>query len=103
MGIFVLAVLSFARRKRGGHEVRWMIFVSALIVGGVLLAFADTLIFAVSEKGLSDQNRMAVYIVTLRSIFDAPLLGYGYGTFVRCVSDVSRPISKRRGYLGTGA
>jgi O-antigen ligase len=24
---------------------------------------------------------MAVYLITLRSIFDAPLLGYGYGTF----------------------
>ena len=25
---------------------------------------------------------MAVYVIMLRSIFDAPLLGYGYGTFV---------------------
>jgi O-antigen ligase len=80
-GVFVLAVLSFARRKRAAREVSWMVFVGALIVGGVLLAFADTLVFAVNAKGLSDQNRMAVYMVTLRSILDAPLLGYGYGTF----------------------
>ena len=36
----------------------------------------------VAESGLSDSARMAVYLIVLRSIFDAPLLGYGYGTFI---------------------
>ena len=58
-----------------------------LILGGVLgvvvfLAFGDSFFGKISEAGVSDDNRLAVYLITLRSIFDAPLLGYGYGTFV---------------------
>jgi O-antigen ligase len=30
---------------------------------------------------VSDASRLAVYRLTLRSIFDVPLWGYGYGTF----------------------
>jgi O-antigen ligase len=81
LGILVLGVLTFRRRTRDAGELSWMIFVGSLAVAGVTFAFADTLVGAVSEKGLSDQNRLTVYIVTLRSIFDAPLFGYGYGTF----------------------
>ena len=33
------------------------------------------------RRAYADESRMAVYMITLRSIFDAPLLGYGYGTF----------------------
>jgi O-antigen ligase len=34
-----------------------------------------------AEAGLADANRIRVYAITLWSILDAPLLGYGYGTF----------------------
>jgi O-antigen ligase len=81
VGVLVLGVLMFGRRDRNASELSWMIFVGALVIGGIIFAFADTLVSAVSNKGLSDQNRLAVYIVALRSIFDAPLFGYGYGTF----------------------
>src|SRR6185437_8079763 len=33
------------------------------------------------ERGLADADRMSVYTLTLRSILDAPLRGFGYGTF----------------------
>jgi O-antigen ligase len=47
----------------------------------MLVAFGDVFLDALAERGLSDSNRMAVYLITLRSIFDAPLSGFGYGTF----------------------
>ena len=31
---------------------------------------------------MGDINRLSVYLITLRSAFDAPFLGQGYGTFV---------------------
>jgi O-antigen ligase len=36
----------------------------------------------IAQAGVSDASRLAVYAITLRSIIDSPLLGYGYGTFV---------------------
>ena len=35
-----------------------------------------------AKKGLGDTSRMAVYLITLWSILDAPVLGHGYGTFI---------------------
>ena len=35
----------------------------------------------ITQQGFYDNSRMAVYTITMRSILDAPLLGYGYGTF----------------------
>ena len=34
-----------------------------------------------TQEGFGDESRMAVYMITIRSILNAPLLGYGYGTF----------------------
>jgi len=34
------------------------------------------------EKGLGDINRLSVYLITMRSVLDAPLLGQGYGSFI---------------------
>ena len=39
--------------------------------------FADNL----GAQGLADSNRMAVLVLTVRSILDAPFFGFGYGTF----------------------
>ena len=35
----------------------------------------------IAQQGFGDESRMAVYMITMRSILGAPLLGYGYGTF----------------------
>ena len=39
------------------------------------------LLLAGSSQGLNDNNRIALYTIAMRSIFESPLLGYGYGTF----------------------
>ena len=81
LGVIVWAALTFGRSQRASIERRMiMIFVSA-VVAGVFVTFGDTFFGKMAEVGLADSNRIGVYIITLRSILDEPLLGYGYGTF----------------------
>jgi hypothetical protein len=47
----------------------------------VFLVFGDAFVGKLGERGLADTNRMAVNALSLRSIRDAPLTGYGLGTF----------------------
>jgi O-antigen ligase len=47
----------------------------------VFLVFGDAFVGKLGERGLADTNRIAVNALTLRSIRDAPLTGYGLGTF----------------------
>ena len=47
----------------------------------ISMMFGDAFFGKITGQGLRDVNRLAVYAITLRSITDAPLLGYGYGTF----------------------
>ena len=35
----------------------------------------------IAQHGFRDESRIGVYLITMRSILAAPLLGYGYGTF----------------------
>src|SRR5262249_3067070 len=58
-----------------------IILVGALLVAAVFLVFGDAVVGKIARQGLNDESRMAVYIITMRSILGAPLLGYGYGTF----------------------
>ena len=43
--------------------------------------FGDLVVGKITQQGLRDESRLAVYTITLRSILGAPILGYGYGTF----------------------
>jgi O-antigen ligase len=90
LALMVLAVLWFGRRKINSHRIRKPKISAALFVilalfalgAAIVLAFGDTFFGKIAEGGVTDDNRIAVYLITLRSIFDAPLLGYGYGTFM---------------------
>ena len=53
----------------------------ALLVAATFLVFGDVIVGKITQQGLGDAGRMPVYIITMRSILAAPLLGYGYGTF----------------------
>jgi O-antigen ligase len=82
-GLFVLGVLTFRRRKKGAAEQREaIILVSALLLAATVLAFGDIVIGKFTRQGLYDLGRALVYPITIGSILHAPLLGYGYGTFV---------------------
>jgi O-antigen ligase len=81
VGLFVLGALTF---KRGARRSRWPIeglVFGTVIIAAVLYFFADAFVATLAERGIGDSDRMAVYSITLRSILDAPLLGFGYGTF----------------------
>jgi O-antigen ligase len=82
LGLLVLGALTLKTRKQGSVAQRWaIIIVGALLVGVTALAFGDVLVGKITEFGFHDNSRMAVYMIAMRSILDAPLLGYGYGTF----------------------
>jgi O-antigen ligase len=78
-GVIALAILCFGRRSNAKQRI--LVLVGAGTMAAVVLFFGDNLLGQIAQKGISDENRLAVYMITLRSILDAPLWGYGYGTF----------------------
>ena len=82
LGLFVLGALTLKARKHGSLEQRVAVIIfGALLVGVAFLAFGDAVAGRITQTGFHDNSRMAVYTIAMRSILDAPLLGYGYGTF----------------------
>jgi O-antigen ligase len=81
LGLLVLAAVSFRPRRERSAEQFAMITIGMLLVGAAFLTFGDLFVATLSTRGLADTDRLAVYLITLRSIVDAPVLGFGYGTF----------------------
>ena len=82
-GLLVLGALTFKTRKQASVAQRGAIILfGALLVGVTAFAFGDVLVGRIAQQGFRDSSRLAVYTIAMRSILDAPLLGYGYGTFV---------------------
>ena len=81
LGLFALFILHFARQKKpGAQQIETILFVTVALVGGFLL-FGDRIVGRISETGFADASRRAVYMIVVRSLFDAPYLGFGYGAF----------------------
>ncbi len=81
LGLFVLCLLMFSRRgAQHGRQLVMLLFIVTLL-SAVLAAFGDVFFGRISEAGLHDETRLAVYKLTVRSIFDVPLQGFGLGTF----------------------
>jgi O-antigen ligase len=76
-----LGALTLRLRKQQFAEREAIIVVVALLVAATFLVFGDVAVGKITRQGFHDESRMAVYTITIRSILDAPLLGYGYGTF----------------------
>ncbi len=81
LGVFTLVVLTIGRSKGRAGDRRNVIVFSAFAVALVFLFYGDTFIGKLSQQGFGDDARIAVYNITVRSILDSPLTGYGYGTF----------------------
>jgi O-antigen ligase len=83
VGLVVLAVMTFRREAKRMTAPLGIIAIAVplLLITGMLWTFGDIFLVNVSERGISDNERVSVYLITLRSILDAPLLGHGYGTF----------------------
>jgi O-Antigen ligase len=81
LGLFVLGASTFRRRQRRPTELLETIIFGTVLVAVVFLVFGDAFVGKLGERGLVDTNRIAVNALSLRSIRDAPLAGYGLGTF----------------------
>ena len=79
VGLLALGILN-ASRSGQGHS-RAIILLAVFAVAGACLAFGDAFLSRISRMPLSDEYRSAVYAITLASIREAPLTGFGYGTF----------------------
>jgi O-antigen ligase len=83
VGLLTLAALTLRTRKQGSVAQRGLIIVfGAVLVGVTFLAFDDVVVGRITQFGFHDPGRLALYTIVMRSILDAPLFGYGYGTFV---------------------
>lgn len=81
LGVLSLPILSlFRRRERGTERLAVMVLVSASFIASFFF-LGDLVVDRLMSEGLQDASRNSVYLITLRSITDAPLLGFGYGTF----------------------
>jgi O-antigen ligase len=81
LGLLVLGVLSFARGGRRATKSLEALIFGLFLITATLFAFGDVFIGTLLERGVNDADRASVYLIALRSIFDAPILGFGYGTF----------------------
>ena len=82
LGLVCLGILTTRLRSRRSVEQREAILVfGALLVAAAFVVFGDVLVGKIARQGLQDENRIAVYAITIGSILNVPLLGYGYGTF----------------------
>ena len=91
LGIVVLGILWFTQQRKPLVRARRVTSASgALLIALAILAivaavfsqFGDAFFGKMAQGGVTDSNRLAEYVITLRSIADSPLLGYGYGTFL---------------------
>jgi len=82
LGLLTLAVLWLSGRNTGITGKRAILAFGLFFVSVVCLAFGNMIFSNLADRGIADQGRLAVDVIMLRSIFAAPLLGYGYGTFV---------------------
>jgi O-antigen ligase len=55
--------------------------IAVVFLGAILVSFGDLLASRLSQQGMQAADRVAVYELTLQSIADKPVSGFGYGTF----------------------
>jgi len=81
IGLLVLCILAGGRGLATHKKVAGSIIFATLLIFATALSFGDTFVGNLQDRGVGDANRVSVYWLTLRSIFDLPFVGYGYGTF----------------------
>lgn len=80
-GVLMGALVAVLQRRGERFTAAGAGLVAVLLVGAVLFSFGDLLASRLSAQGFQSDDRLAVYGLTLQSIGDRPLLGFGYGTF----------------------
>jgi O-antigen ligase len=81
LGLFVLGLLTFWRGRKRSFGLLAAMALGTLLAAVTLVAFGESFVANLAARGVTDTGRMTIYLIAARSILDAPLLGYGYGTF----------------------
>ena len=81
VGLLSLGLLNWhSHRKRGSEPVEMLVFIT-FVAAGCYLFFGDLFVGRLATGGLFDEARKSVFSITLQSILDAPVTGFGDGTF----------------------
>ncbi len=80
-GLTLMGALALWRERQYRRRPVGAIALVLGLVVATLLVFGNIFARHLGISGLADSNRLAVFELTMRSILDAPLLGFGYGTF----------------------
>jgi O-antigen ligase len=81
IGLFTLLALMLRDSRIRVVDRRATVAVVVFAIAAATLIYGEILIGKVAQQGFSDASRIAIYQITLGSILDSPLTGYGYGTF----------------------
>jgi len=81
VGLLALGAFQWLRNRKRDDRTGLPLLFGLLTMAATLVTFGGSLTANLDERGLADADRMSVYTLTLRSILDAPLRGFGYGTF----------------------
>ncbi|MDE2579620.1 MAG: O-antigen ligase family protein [Hyphomicrobiales bacterium] len=76
-----LVAMALLVRRRRGHADRLSAVLTWGAAGVSLFLLGDLFFERIAQAGFGDPGRAAVYRIILRSIADAPLTGFGYGSF----------------------
>jgi O-antigen ligase len=86
LGLMVLMVVTLSPPRtnnvaRGGIRLQWLLLAVLSIAAAAILPLVDPSVGRVEEEGVAGESRLAVAMIALRSIFNSPWFGYGFGTF----------------------
>lgn len=76
--VFALLWLVGPGRQKSRREPA---ILAAVAVGAGFIFLGDTIVARISVNSFQDANRLSVYRIIVGTILDAPIQGFGYGTF----------------------
>jgi O-antigen ligase len=80
-GALTFLLLAGVRGRKNAIALGFGLLTVGLAVGAAFFNYGDFLADRLTTQGLASDDRLAVYALTWGSIADAPLLGFGDGTF----------------------
>jgi O-antigen ligase len=80
-GVLMGALVAILQRRGERFAAAGAGLIAVLLFVAVLFSFGDLLASRLAKQGFQSDERLAVYDLTLQSVADKPLLGFGYGTF----------------------
>ena len=80
-GLLTFLLLAGVRGRNNAVSLGFGLLMVGLAIGAAFFNFGDFLADRLTTNGLASDDRLAVYSLTWLSIADAPLLGFGDGTF----------------------